>query len=222
MRHTQRIGGKPSSSKTCRTKARCSPHKEDSPADAKTSAILPGKQEAIWQVPWDEWFVAQVMIQIWAIILPLGFYGVTLTAELHGITVQDMTDFDKITAATALEVVQLAAVLYLVRRAIRPYQPSLSNWFSYRLDAQTVPVAVTGAVVGLVAVAAIAQIAPAASPRTEEIKGILGGSVEAIAAVIFLLSAGLAPVLEEFIFRGFLLASLTKWMPVPGAVLVGS
>ena len=36
------------------------------------------------------------------------------------------------------------------------------------------------------------------------------------------LAAVLAPLLEETVFRGFLLASLTKYMPVPAAVLISS
>jgi membrane protease YdiL (CAAX protease family) len=32
----------------------------------------------------------------------------------------------------------------------------------------------------------------------------------------------LAPLLEETVFRGFLLTSLTKWMPTPVAVLLSS
>jgi membrane protease YdiL (CAAX protease family) len=35
-------------------------------------------------------------------------------------------------------------------------------------------------------------------------------------------TAVLAPLLEETVFRGFLLTSLTKWMPVPAAVAVSS
>ena len=31
-----------------------------------------------------------------------------------------------------------------------------------------------------------------------------------------------APLLEETVFRGFLLASLTKWLPAPGAVVFSS
>ena len=32
----------------------------------------------------------------------------------------------------------------------------------------------------------------------------------------------LAPLLEEVVFRGFLLATLTKWVPVPAALLLSS
>ena len=40
-------------------------------------------------------------------------------------------------------------------------------------------------------------------------------------ASLLTVTAVLAPVLEETVFRGFLLTSLTKWMPTPAAVLVG-
>ena len=39
---------------------------------------------------------------------------------------------------------------------------------------------------------------------------------------LFAVTAVLAPILEEFVFRGFLLASLTKFMPVPAAVVTSS
>jgi membrane protease YdiL (CAAX protease family) len=41
-------------------------------------------------------------------------------------------------------------------------------------------------------------------------------------ASLFGTTAILAPLLEETVFRGFLLTSLTKWMPVPLAVAASS
>ena len=41
-------------------------------------------------------------------------------------------------------------------------------------------------------------------------------------ASLFATTAILAPLLEETVFRGFLLTSLTKWMPVPAAVALSS
>lgn len=41
-------------------------------------------------------------------------------------------------------------------------------------------------------------------------------------AGLFAVTAILAPILEEFVFRGFLLASFTKKMPVPWAVALSS
>lgn len=39
---------------------------------------------------------------------------------------------------------------------------------------------------------------------------------------LFVVTAILAPILEEFVFRGFLLTSLTKFLPVPAAVFFSS
>jgi len=39
---------------------------------------------------------------------------------------------------------------------------------------------------------------------------------------LFTVTGVLAPLLEETVFRGFLLTTLTKWMPVPLAVLISS
>lgn len=41
-------------------------------------------------------------------------------------------------------------------------------------------------------------------------------------ASLFTVTAILAPLLEETVFRGFLLTSLTKFMPTPAAVVVSA
>ena len=58
------------------------------------------------------------------------------------------------------------------------------------------------------------------------------GTVDAVAKIIQIdgmtylslmgTTAVLAPILEEYVFRGFLLTSLTKYMPVWAAVLVSA
>lgn len=58
------------------------------------------------------------------------------------------------------------------------------------------------------------------------------GTAEGVASIIsldlptylslFLVTAVLAPILEETVFRGFVLTSLTKWFPVPLAVLISA
>ena len=41
-------------------------------------------------------------------------------------------------------------------------------------------------------------------------------------ATLFVGTAVVAPMFEELVFRGFLLTSLTKWLPTPVAVVVSS
>ena len=53
---------------------------------------------------------------------------------------------------------------------------------------------------------------------------LLGGGEDQATRFLSILAVTsvLAPALEEVVFRGFLLASLTKWLPTPGAVLFSS
>lgn len=37
---------------------------------------------------------------------------------------------------------------------------------------------------------------------------------------LFSVTAVLAPLLEEIVFRGFLLTTLTRWVPTPAAIVV--
>jgi membrane protease YdiL (CAAX protease family) len=56
------------------------------------------------------------------------------------------------------------------------------------------------------------------------------GTADGVAAIIaldlptylslFSVTAVLAPVLEEIVFRGFLLTTLTRWVPTPVAIVV--
>ena len=56
------------------------------------------------------------------------------------------------------------------------------------------------------------------------------GTADGVAAIIaldlptylslFSVTAILAPLLEEIVFRGFLLTTLTRWVPTPAAIVV--
>jgi len=72
--------------------------------------------------------------------------------------------------------------------------------------------------------------APAAANQiAERAPGTIDGVLPLIQAddptafvALLTVTSVLAPLLEEVVFRGFLLASLTKWLPTPGAVLFSS
>ena len=53
---------------------------------------------------------------------------------------------------------------------------------------------------------------------------LIGGGEDQGARLLSLLAVTsvFAPALEEVVFRGFLMTSLTKWLPTPGAVLFSS
>lgn len=79
-------------------------------------------------------------------------------------------------------------------------------------------------VVGAVseAVNAVGAAANSESRGTvDAVMPLVGAGVEPMLC-LFVVAAVLAPVLEETVFRGFLLTSLTKWMPPSAAIVLSS
>ena len=69
--------------------------------------------------------------------------------------------------------------------------------------------------------AAASAAAQQGAGTVDAILPLLGSGVPSLAA-LFVVTAFLAPMLEEVVFRGFLLPSLTKWVPAPAAVGLSS
>ena len=93
----------------------------------------------------------------------------------------------------------------------------------------------TAASEGARAVSAAADAAPAVSSAGSAAKDQGPGTIDAVLPMlksgdgqagrffsVLTVTSVLAPLLEEVVFRGFLLASLTKWLPTPGAVVFSS
>ena len=93
----------------------------------------------------------------------------------------------------------------------------------------------TAASEGARAVSAAADAAPAVSSAASAAKDQGPGTIDAVLPMlksgdgqagrffsVLTVTSVLAPLLEEVVFRGFLLASLTKWLPTPGAVVFSS
>ena len=70
--------------------------------------------------------------------------------------------------------------------------------------------------------AAANQIAEQAPGTIDGVLPLIQSDDPTALVAVLTLTSVLAPLLEEVVFRGFLLASLTKWLPTPGAVLFSS
>ncbi|CAI5468811.1 unnamed protein product [Closterium sp. Yama58-4] len=122
------------------------------------------------------------------------------------------------------------AIVWLVARPFQPLPTDLFHWgfedpFSCRkgwLSWAGVGVLTAGLVVFATATATTALSGGIDPPREDadalvQVLPIIAASPFSTGALIFVAGV-LAPILEETIFRAFLLTSLTKWMPVPLAV----
>jgi membrane protease YdiL (CAAX protease family) len=120
-----------------------------------------------------------------------------------------------------------AAVLALLARSHSPLPPGVLS-LSHARPAAWLPQGLAGGAASLGAVALLAALTALAGGRGGEgassstlISHALAGGPSGWAALT-LATVLLAPAFEEAVFRGVLLATLTKWVPTPAAVALSA
>ncbi len=180
-----------------------------------------------WETPWDGETIVQVIVVgfffifffVGSILLPIVFNSL----DLHP------TSFDSRMRATyALSSYSLVAVggfsvLYL---SLKPFFPLPANWFKFKLVDNWFVWGLGGYFVALplvIIVSVINQGLWQGQGGSNPILPIALENRDGWAMAIFFLTASIAaPIFEEVIFRGFLLPSLTKYLPVWGAIAASS
>lgn len=201
-----------------------------------------------WDVPWGGATVALGLagwcvsfVGVAAIVFPL-------LAARAGVDPTKMSLTEQTEYLLAVQVAETVTSLGLVYTLVSPHMETIRDeekdwfkidfrepfesergWAKYGLigyGATFAALALTGLAMDAAEKAQGGQTAvDAASEQVGTIDGVLPliqsddtGTFLALLAV----TSVLAPLLEEVVFRGFLLASLTKWLPTPGAVLFSS
>jgi uncharacterized protein len=186
-------------------------------------SILATNGELPWETPWDWETIWQVLIVgfffIGQFLLPVFFS--LLQLDPSGFTV-------KMKALYVLVSYLLMAgggllVLYL---SIKPFLPIPKEWFRFKILDNWFFWGLGGYLVALPLVILVSLI-------NQQIWQGQGGSNPILplalegrdsgALLIFFITASIAaPIFEEIMFRGFLLPSLTRYLPVWGAILASS
>jgi hypothetical protein len=186
-------------------------------------SILATNSDVPWETPWD-WEI------IWQVII-LGFFfvGQLLLPVLFGLLGFNPANFTVRMKAfyVLLSYLLLASggllVLYL---SIKPFLPVSEDWFRFKLRSKWILWGLGGYLVALPVVIVVSLINQRLWQGQGGSNPILPLALEgrdSVALLIFFLTACVAaPVFEEIIFRGFLLPSLTRYMPVWGAILASS
>lgn len=149
------------------------------------------------------WPAARTLVQLAAATLPLGAGGVDLAARAAGATVATLTPDGLAGAAFAVELAQAGAVAAVVAAAVRAGavpEPAL------RADGAAAAWGVGGAAAALTIVSLLAG--DGGGGATGEAVGVLARASTAGAAALLVASCVLAPLIEETIYRGVLLAAL--------------
>ncbi|KAJ3677377.1 hypothetical protein LUZ60_003101 [Juncus effusus] len=187
-----------------------------------------------WDVPWDWPTIFLTMFACALSFLLTGFIEAQLLPYL-GLQGSEATLEDK---AEALFIGQFSVtaviltVIYSITDRFKPYSDEIFRydlkepfnlqkgwivWTGFGLFNAVVLIGIVGLITGL-----LNGEPPQRDPDALSRLLPLIGSSTVNTACLLGITGVLAPILEETIFRGFLMVSLTKWVPTPVAVVISA
>jgi membrane protease YdiL (CAAX protease family) len=189
----------------------------------KDKSLLAQNGELSWETPWDWETTWQVIIVgfffIGQILLPFlfsipGFNPVNLSLRYKAVYV--LVSYLSMAAGGVL-------VLYL---SIKSFFPLPKEWFRLQWRGNWLLWGLGGYTIALplvVLVSLINQQIWNGQGGSNPLLSLALKSQDRVALAIFFITASIAaPIFEEFIFRGFLLPSLTRYISVTNAILLSS
>lgn len=184
-------------------------------------SVLATNSEAPWETPWNWEIIWQVFI--------LGFFfiGQLLLPTLFHLLRINPGNYDVRMKAfyVLVSYILLASGGFLVLYfSLKPFFPLPEDWFRFKWRSNWILWGLGGYFVALPLVILVSLL-------NQELWQGQGGSNpilplalegrDSVAIVLFCLTACVAaPMFEEIFFRGFLLPSLTRYLPVWGAIIV--
>ncbi|NET55615.1 MAG: CPBP family intramembrane metalloprotease [Symploca sp. SIO2E6] len=188
-------------------------------------SLLAINSEVSWETPWDGEVIWQVLIFgfffVGQILLPL--LVLPLLIGLLGLNPGNFTVQMKAFYTLFSYMLLAAGGLLVLYFSIKPFFPISEDWFRFKFRSNWIFWGLGGYWVALPSVVVVSLI----NQQLWQGKGgsnpiltlVLEGN-NTIAMLLFAFTACVAaPVFEEIIFRGFLLPSLTRYLPVWGAIV---
>jgi uncharacterized protein len=175
-----------------------------------------------WNTPWNWEIVWQVLLVgfflVGQFIVPILFSTV-FKVTTSNIRIQALYILSSYAVMSGLGI----AITYF---SIKPYLPLPDSWFKFTGKSNWFIWGVSGYLVAIPIVTIVSllndRIWQGQGGSNPILEIVLEGH-DRIAVIIFFLTAAVAaPLFEEFFFRGFLLPSLTKYIPVWAAIVVSA
>lgn len=187
-------------------------------------SLLAKNGDVVWSTPWSGEIVWQVFIVgffvMGQLLIPLAFQLLNLNPPVGAdIRIQAFSVLAKylVVAFGGL------AVLYL---SIKRFLPLPEGWFRFNLGGNWFLWGLGGYCVALPLVVVVSllnqKLWQGQGGSNPLLSLVLSGQDKVALAIFFFTAAVAAPLFEEFLFRGFLLPSLTRYLPVSGAIITSS
>ncbi|XP_057967529.1 uncharacterized protein LOC131157410 isoform X2 [Malania oleifera] len=181
-----------------------------------------------WTVPWTAETILQVMLLWIASFWFIGSWMVPFSAHMMGFNRESLTYRGQALFSLLTDVTEGLAGIAILYRCLSRFFPLPSDWFRFSLRGSWKLDVALGCLmfplVNHLSQFNLNLLAPLPSPSvtlTGVEQSIVARDPVAMALYATVVSV-CAPVWEEIVFRGFLLPSLTKYMPVWCSILVSS
>jgi len=189
----------------------------------KERSLLGSNENPDWETPWNAEVIVQVLVVgfffIGQFLLPIFFGAIGL--ETASLSLRQQAAF--ILLSYLLMTVGGLLVLYL---SLEPFFPLPETWFNWKPRGNWVLWGFGGYLVAIPLVVLVSLINQQVWQGQGGSNPLLFLALQAqdkVALGIFFFTAAIAaPLFEEIMFRGFLLPSLTRYLPVWGAIVASS
>ncbi|MFB2935395.1 type II CAAX prenyl endopeptidase Rce1 family protein [Aerosakkonemataceae cyanobacterium BLCC-F154] len=190
-------------------------------------SLLARNEDLSWTTPWDGETILQVFVAGFFLMqILVSVLVLPITLKLFNI---DATNFDVRSKALLVFVNYLlvaAAAFLVLYLSIKPFLPLPEGWFRFKILDKWLVWGFCGYLSALPLVILISLINQRIWQGQGGSNPLLSLALEGkdlVALAIFFVTAAIAaPIFEEVLFRGFLLPSLTRYLPVWGAIVVSS
>ncbi|XP_058096493.1 uncharacterized protein LOC131242105 [Magnolia sinica] len=187
-----------------------------------------------WDVPWKWQTVVLTMIACGLSFVLTGLV-VTSVAPYIGLQSGNLSLDEKAEILFVDQFIVTAVILGVVYGLTNSFQPLPDDIFCYKWKEPFnlrngwflwAGVGIVGALLAIALTGAALALFNGENPEREKDALILLlpliGSSSISTACLLAITGVLAPLLEETVFRGFLMVSLTKWFPTPVSVLISA
>jgi uncharacterized protein len=179
---------------------------------------------ATWHVPWDAETIVQVLVVGFVFVgqLVIGQFLLPLTLGVLGINPALLGTRSQAFLVLAGYLLLAAGGLGVLYFSVKPFFPLPKDWFRVDLRSNWLGWGIAGYCIAWPIVLIVSQLNQLIWQGQGGSNPILPIALEGrdpVALTVFVITASVAaPIFEEIMFRGFLLPSLTRYVPIWGAI----